>query len=65
MRNFGIEEIETGNSSIWLLAKVKISRFARLAMPGGIATKQEQIELELLEIKYFNFTYFSIDYGST
>lgn len=37
MRNFGIDEIDTGSSSTWLLAKFKISKFVKLAMPGGIA----------------------------
>lgn len=33
--NFGIEDSDTGSSSIWLLAKFKISKLMRLAIPGG------------------------------
>lgn len=36
IRNFGIEDNETGSSSIWLLATFRISKLMRLAIPGGI-----------------------------
>lgn len=41
IRNFGIDESETGSSSMWLLVKFNISKFVKLAMPGGIATFQK------------------------
>lgn len=37
MRSFGNDEIETGSSSMLLLATLRISKLVRLAMPGGIA----------------------------
>lgn len=44
MRSLGIDEIETGNSSMWLLAKFRISKLVRFAMPGGI-TKMNKSDL--------------------
>lgn len=35
--SFGIEDIDIGNSSMWLFAKFNISKLVRLAIPGGIA----------------------------
>lgn len=34
--SLGIEDNDTGSSSIWLLAKFNISKLIRLAIPGGI-----------------------------
>lgn len=39
MRSFGIDDKDRGSSSIWLLARFRISRLVRLAKPGGTAIK--------------------------
>lgn len=35
--SFGNDDMEIGNSSIWLLNKLRISKLTKLANPGGIA----------------------------
>lgn len=39
MRSFGIDDKDRGSSSIWLLARFRISKLVRLAKPGGTAIK--------------------------
>lgn len=39
IRNLGIDESETGSSSIWLLNKFNISSCVKFAIPGGTSKK--------------------------
>lgn len=43
IRNFGIEERETGSSSIWLLNKFNISNWVKFAIPGGTSENYDYV----------------------
>lgn len=69
MRNFGNDEIETGSSSMLLLATLRISKLVRLAMPGGMAILwyfmgKSRFHWDFWEIGVFDSTYSWCDYDS-
>lgn len=54
MRSFGIDDNDTGKSTIWLLDKFNISKLMRFAMPGG--TLANLLWLNVTRVTWIMFT---------